>query len=56
MLINKKKKKNCHLVDFDVPAGQGEKNKMKQKDRQYLAREKVVEHESDNDTNCNLGP
>ena len=56
IIINKKKKKICKIVDFAVPAEHRIKLKECEKRHKYLdlARElkKTMEHEGDNYTNC----
>ena len=57
IIINKKKKRICKIVDFAVPADLRIKLKECEKKDKYLdlARElkKTEEHESDDCTNCN---
>ena len=57
VIVNNKKKRACQSVNFAVPADHRVKLKENEKKDQYLdlARElkKIVEHESDGDTNCN---
>ena len=56
VIINKKKKRICKIVDFVVPADHKIKLKECEKKDKYLdlARElkKTMEHESDDCTNC----
>ena len=55
----KKRERHCRIVDFAVPAGHRIKLKESEKRNKYidLAREmkkrQTMEHESDDDTNCN---
>ena len=55
IIIHKKKKRTCKIVDFAVPADH--RIKLKECEKKYLdlARElkKTVEHAGDNYTNCN---
>ena len=57
MIIYKKKKRTCKIVDFVVPADHRIKLKECEKKNKYLefARElkKTMEHAGDNYTNCN---
>ena len=57
IIIKKKKKRTCKIVDFAVPADHRIKLKEFEKKDKYLdlARElkKTVEHAGDNYTNCN---
>ena len=47
-----KKKKICKIVDFAVPADHRIKLKECEMRDKYLDLEKTMEHEGDNDTNC----
>ena len=57
LIIINKKKRNCIIVDFAVPADHKIKQKESEKNDKYLdlARElkKTVEHADENYTNCN---
>ena len=57
IIINKRKKRTCKIVDFAVPADSRIKQKECEKKDKYLdlAREqkKTVENAGDNYTNCN---
>ena len=55
-LINKKKKRICHLLDFAILADHRVKIKESEKTDKYLdlawEMKKAVKHEGDGDTNC----
>ena len=57
MLINKKKRRTCHLVDFAVPPDHRVKiRKARQIPRSCQKAEKAVKHEGDCDTNYTWSP
>ena len=57
LMIVKKKKRTCQIVNFAIPTDHRVKLKESEKRDKYLdlARElkKTMEHEKDSDTNCN---
>ena len=56
--LSSKKKRTCHLVDFAVSADHTERIKEREKIDKYLDQTKelknTMEHNGDDDTNCNL--
>ena len=51
IIINNKKKRNCRIVDFDVPADH--RVKLKECEKYLDLAVEAVEYESDDYTNCN---